>query len=130
MNNYNSYDNNSPQASAPPADNFIPPAQPQGYAGHQRIQDNQPVMNPAQPQSSFIADQRTTELLRTVHPELASAMINIAIKKFARSEDFVAYFVKEEFKAQAEQQTQPDPNASIQGPDNSVATSLDFGSGW
>jgi len=62
-----------------------------------------PVVNPNT--ATFIADVEVLSIIGSVHPELASAMINLSIKKFAENPDFASYFVKAEFKKQAEIKT-------------------------
>ena len=100
--------------------NYSNPTQPQGYA-----QPAQPQA-PAQNNVAFIADSKTIEILNVIHPELVTGLINIAIKKFAETEDFHDYFVKDEFKqvieppkksvAQKEQIAQEEQNASPASP--------------
>jgi len=66
-----------------------------------------PVMQPAQqpaPQQQttrsggFQPDANTREILSKVHPELTNAMICLAIKKFSLTEDYLDFFVRDEFK--------------------------------
>jgi hypothetical protein len=86
--------------------------------------------------NSFIADANVQQLIQMVHPELASAMINIAIKKFSESSDFVNYFMKDEYKEYKEkenrelqsgaQEEQPS-NAPVSQPASTPApASIDF----
>ncbi len=53
--------------------------------------------------SSFIPDAKTKEILERTYPEMTNSMINIAIKKFSENTDYVNYFVRDEFKQQAQE---------------------------
>jgi hypothetical protein len=66
-----------------------------------------------------------------VHPEMASAMINIAVKKFAETEDFWDYFVKDEFQsvAQKEQLLESSKSVKQEETKQEVAPAMDF-TGW
>ena len=77
------------------------PTQPE-YATHQQ--------QPKADTLTFIIDDNTKDIVKKVHPALASAMINIAIKKFTETEYFINYFVQDKFKedfknTQSDQQT-------------------------
>jgi hypothetical protein len=93
------YPNEQPQQpapnQAPPAQGYAQPTQPQSFAQAQQ-QAPQPQSQPNT--ATFIADDKVLELIQITHPQLASAMINIAIKKFSEDPDFLRYFVKDEFK--------------------------------
>jgi len=80
------------------------PQQPQGYV--QPPQAEQPNSTPiSNPNSvTFTADNKILELIGMVHPEIASAAISLAIKKFAETEDFWNYFVKDEFQGVAQKE--------------------------
>ena len=99
------YQNDYLQQPQQPQSGYQPPApqQPQGYA--QPPQTEQPVQQAPTNSATFTADPKVLEYITMVYPEMASAMINIAIKKFAETEDFWDYFVKDEFQkiAQKEQ---------------------------
>ncbi len=70
----------------------------------------QQVIRPAEANaSSFIPDAKTKEILERTYPEMTNSMINIAIKKFSESTDYVNYFVREEFKQQAQESVQEEP---------------------
>jgi len=83
-----------------------------------------PVVNPNT--ATFIADVEVLGIIGSVHPELASAMINIAIKKFAEDKDFAAYFVKAEFKKQAEINSESRKDTPKETPPPAAATGSDF----
>ncbi len=62
--------------------------------------------------SSFIPDAKTKEILERTYPEMTNSMINIAIKKFSESTDYVNYFIRDEFKQQvreAQESVQEEP---------------------
>jgi len=62
------------------------------------------VIRPPEPSSaSFVPDNDTKKILDSVHPELLNAAINIAIKKFSASEEFVGFYVKSEYREIAEE---------------------------
>lgn len=61
---------------------------------------------------SFNPDEKTATILSSVYPELTNAMICLAIKKFSTSDDFLNYFIREEFKQQAEQEAEQINQAS------------------
>jgi hypothetical protein len=77
------------------------PSQPQGYA--QPPASEQPAQ-PAPNSVTFTADVKVLELIGMIHPEMASAAISMAIKKFAETEDFWNYFVKDEFQSVAQKE--------------------------
>ena len=62
--------------------------------------------------ASFTPDIDCKEIIAGTHPEMANAMINMAIKKFAKSEIFLKYFAKVELletlkmRAELEQQVE------------------------
>jgi hypothetical protein len=63
----------------------------------------QPHIEINQPHSvSFIPDKETEGIIQSTHPELNNAMINIAIKKFALTDEFVNFYTKLEYKVAAE----------------------------
>lgn len=66
----------------------------------------QPATPPQQQGHSFSPDGKTVEILQAVHPELANAMICLAIKKFSASEDYLNYFIRDEFKDAVAQEAQ------------------------
>ena len=74
------------------------------------IQEVPPINNSV----NFMADANVLGLIQMVHPELRSAMINLAIKKFAENPDFANYFVIEQFKSQLQAVAQSEqlPNSS------------------
>jgi hypothetical protein len=120
------------QSPAQPQASYQQPApqQPQGY--NQPPQTEQPTQQPPTNSATFTADTKVLEYITMVHPEMASAMINIAIKKFAETEDFWDYFVKDEFQkiAQKEQllkESKTDISEKSK-PEEEVATtsSIDF----
>ncbi len=59
--------------------------------------------------TSFIPDAGTKEILDRTYPEMTNALVNLAIKKYSENSDYAAYFVREEFKAIAEERTQSIP---------------------
>ena len=77
-----------------------------------------PIPTPQQPQQpqqveirppesqaiSFVPDTKTRELIERVYPELTNAFVNLAIKKFSESSDYADYFVREEYKVQAQEE--------------------------
>ena len=106
----------------------VAPQQPQGYAQAAAPQANVP---PQPNTASFTADVKTIEILNTVHPELVSALINIAIKKFAENSDFADYFVKDEYKqimesAIKEQSAQKEQSALKEQSQPTSAPAVDF----
>ncbi len=105
---------------------YPPPAEmPMNIPGQEAIQPTQPYVQPAQPApivnngANFIADVSVLNIMQTVHPELKSAMINLAIKKFSEDPDFLNYFVMEQFKQQAlahnEQKVNPQTSSEKAG---------------
>ena len=82
---------------------YQPPAQAAPYEAP--IQPTQPIMNPTVVNNgaNFVADADVLNLMQMVHPELKSAMINLAIKKFSEDPDFNKYFIQEQFKIQLSQ---------------------------
>jgi len=79
----------------------------------------------------FILDSRTRRILSTVHPELVSALINIAVKKFSNEADFKSFFVQDQFLAEYSTQEQPEAAVEQQEAAAPAATSsLNFGGGW
>jgi len=107
---------------------YTQPQQPQSYTQEQK---QSPVANNS---ATFIADANVLSIIHTVHPELASAMINIAIKKFAIHPDFNNYFVKDEFKEHIEpeivpplQTEQASPQVQIEQPSSApINNGADF----
>ena len=104
------------------------PQQVQPQATHQEV--NIPVVNPNT--ATFIADTEVLDIIGKVHPELASAMINLSIKKFTEEHDFIAYFIRPEFKKQAQQVQQENLKKSdIESPSDgdqpAASSGLDFG---
>lgn len=83
--------------------NYQQPDQPQYMQSNQPVQPQATQPAHVQGSATFTADAKTLQLLASVHPELTSAMINLAIKKFAEEPDFLSYFVKEEYKQMVEQ---------------------------
>jgi len=84
---------------------YVPQQQQQQPMGQPMPPQQQAQQSPAPSNSAtFTADIKVLEYIQMVHPEMASAMINIAIKKFAESEDFWDYFVKDEFKSFAQKE--------------------------
>jgi hypothetical protein len=110
------------------------PQQPQAYA--QVPQEPQPEAQSPAPGNSatFTADVKVLEYIQLVHPELASAMINIAIKKFVETDDFWNYFVKDEFRAIAQkEQLLKDSNPKKEEEKKEeppIAAAMDFSAGW
>lgn len=98
----------------------VAPQQPQGYAQAAQTPPTQPNT------ATFIIDRKTQEIIGTVHPELVSALVNIAIKKYAGDPDFLDYFVMDQYKdyaqtvadqVQAHQsQTKEEPKVQTSGP--------------
>ena len=76
--------------------------------------------------SSFSLDRKALEILGSVHPELVNAMVGLAIKKFACSDDYLNYFVRDELKAQAEQQTQAQVGTQPQQQQSQKASAISF----
>jgi hypothetical protein len=119
-----------PQPTQP---GYQPPApqQPQGYA--QPPQAEQPAQQAPTNSATFTADPKVLEYITMVHPEMASAMINIAIKKFAETEDFWDYFVKDEFRSIAQKEQllkESKPSKSEESKqEEAVAPAMDF-TGW
>ena len=77
------------------------PTQPQNYAQPPQTEQPQSVS----PNSvTFTADNKVLEFIGMIHPEMASAAISLAIKKFAETEEFWNYFVRDEFQAFAQKE--------------------------
>jgi len=90
-----------------PGNQPMPPTQPTQPS--QPAPQTQPAPNPNS--VTFTADAKVLELIGMVHPELASAMISLAVKKFSEESDFVNYFVLDEYK-----NTIIEQNTDQQGP--------------
>ena len=89
----------------------------------------EPTQQPASNSATFTADIKVLEYIQMVHPEMASAMINLAIKKFAESEDFWNYFVKDEFQSVAQKEQLLEKSKSsepIQEEAPTAAPAMDF----
>jgi hypothetical protein len=72
----------------------------------QYIQEQQPnvQIRPPEPNgTSFVPDADTRSILDSVHPELLNAAINVAIKKFSATEEFVGFYVRSEYRSNAEE---------------------------
>lgn len=93
-----------PQQGTPIAGGQGPIPAPQGSPQYLQEQ-SQPeyVIRPPEPSNaSFVPDSDTKKILDSIHPELLNAAINIAIKKFSATDEFVGFYVREEARAQAE----------------------------
>jgi hypothetical protein len=128
----NDYMQPQPTAPTQPQGGYQPPQpqQPQGYAQPPVVEQEQKVS----PNSvTFTADVKVLELIGMIHPEMASAAISMAIKKFAETEDFWNYFVKDEFQsvAQKEQllETSKSKKEESKEESSAVAPAMDF-TGW
>ena len=113
---------------------YYQPPIPEGPNMTQPVQPAQPPVNSTlvitpstSLDASFIPDSRTREILGMVHGELANAFVNIAIKKFSTDEDFLNYFVKEEFKTQAEKEVKATQSSPAKEETKSSAA-VEFGS--
>ena len=112
------YANPNPQGYQPPVEMPIQPTQPviQPYVQPAQPAQPAPIVNNG---ANFIADSSVLSIMQTVHPELKSAMINLAIKKFSEESDFLNYFVMEQFKQQAlahnEQKVSPQTSSEKAG---------------
>ncbi len=84
--------------SIPNQGQYAPPVP--GTENHPIV--HQDIRPPEANASSFIPDVKTKEILDRTYPELTNALINLAIKKFSEDSDYSSYFVREEFKEQAQ----------------------------
>lgn len=105
------------------------PTQPSGY-----VNQGQPALGPTIPQgATFNADAKVLELLATVHPELKSALINIAVKKFAADPDFLNFYVMDAYREHIERTAivaaPADSERAEAVPAEVPAPEVDFG-GW
>jgi hypothetical protein len=129
----NDYLQQQPQQPVQPqAGGYQPPAptQPQGYT--QPPQTEQPAPQPSTNSATFTADTKVLEYIQMVHPEMASAMVNLAIKKFVETDDFWNYFVKDEFQGVAQkEQLLKESKSDKEEPkqEQTVAPAMDF-TGW
>ena len=89
-------------------------------------QFNQPQQ--VQKQSPIVFDSEVKEILNNTYPEMINALVNISIKKFAKTSEYKNYFLikdyRESFEVQEEQeevqieapvsqpQPQPEPQSS------------------
>ncbi len=87
-------------------------------------QPTQEIRPPEANGTSFIPDIKTKEILDRTYPELTNALISLAIKKFSEDPDYVAYFVREEFKQMAQESVKEEkkttPEVSNSGSDFST----------
>ena len=112
--------NTTPQPQMTP-----PPGAPQQSQQQPLYQQEASVkIAPPDPTSySFVPDEYTKELLSMVYPELANALINIAIKKMAETNDFHDYFIKQELKDKAEMMVAPKEEKQDQSQASASSTS-------
>jgi len=102
----------SPQQSVPPA--------------HEPIQP-QPEINPNA--VTFTSDSKVMELIGMIHPEMASAAISLAIKKFAETDEFWKYFVLDEYQSFAQKEQLLENSKSqkeVQTETPTAAPAMDF----
>lgn len=111
-----------PQQQVPSqAPEFIQPQQPQ---------QQQPQSQPQSQPYNFSLDSKTVEILQAVYPELTNAMVCVAIKKFSSSDDYLNYFIRDEFKASAVQEAQDNIPAAETGSTPVQAQSAISFSNW
>lgn len=92
------------QAPGTGSGGYAPPAAAPTYTQPNPYTHVGTTTNPQPAGYGFKPDAKTIEILKAVHPELADAMICLAVKKFSQGEDYLNYFVQDAFKAQAQEE--------------------------
>jgi hypothetical protein len=70
----------------------------------------------ATPKPTIVFDDEVKEILQKTYPEMINGMINLAIKRFAETNEFKEYFVRKEFREEIvvkEEAQQPNVEAPV-----------------
>jgi len=72
----------------------------QNQPQYQPAQQAALAQQPVQRKTQIIYDEEVKEIFESTYPEMVSALVNIAVKKYAKSSEFKNYFLRKDLRSQ------------------------------